>query len=129
MELRGFTHRDWTPPMHGIHADRQHQFTNSLYRNSFPYSPPSHLILISIFPMDTLVIAQGLDPWLFFFLQLATTIYTLGFTVPSSIIRPAVLPVQVTCCFIICINIKDHITRLGWAASRCFLGNFCLPIS
>ncbi|CZR63273.1 uncharacterized protein PAC_13170 [Phialocephala subalpina] len=62
-------------------------------------------------------IVQGLNPWPFLALQLAPSTYILGFTVPSSILRPAILPIQVTCPYIVCINLKNFIPRLGWAAT------------
>ncbi|KAF8861724.1 hypothetical protein BDZ45DRAFT_687269 [Acephala macrosclerotiorum] len=66
--------------------------------------------------MEALV---GLNPWPFLALQLTSSIFTLGFTTPSSVLRPAILPIQFTCAYIICLNMKNFIPRLGWAATIC----------
>ncbi|KUJ07021.1 uncharacterized protein LY89DRAFT_632023 [Mollisia scopiformis] len=76
---------------------------------------------------ELLTLAKGLNPWPFFALQLSTSILTLGFTSPSSLFRPTILPFVASCTYITCLNLREFTSRGSWAATTaCFSTLFFL---
>jgi hypothetical protein len=80
----------------------------------------SHVEILSLVqpscPISKMSVSTPANPFILTLLQFATQIFILGFTTPSSLLRFAALPIQLTCEYLIFKNVNYYM-RPAWAQS------------